>query len=353
MGLKRAYCVKCHTNNEKTRIFDVNPEATVCYCPHCMAEYNPQDAIRTYDLYIQKKIDSAFKTLYEETEYQIAYNKFARILEIDKNAIEARFGRILSLIYLSTLRRSRFADAAMLLKEESVLYFRKKSAFQSYAKFLTKASLAVDEYADNFRKRLSVKTYYYDDECIKLMYCRLRDVIKFKESLLQECEFLSAKYENDELATLVASLSEQIKNKTNELNAKVIAVDGYTYGLASFNNNGSAILGHNAAPDQIRVKHFRRKSLGNEEKRIHVISDEVYPNNVKIAHFIKKVIPWEILSAILCIAAASLIFVFKDKEMISLIMMIVAGSLFSLVCFFVIMQITGNYRIKKRRHLIK
>ena len=36
--LKKAYCPKCKATNELYPIFDVNPEADVCYCPHCMSE---------------------------------------------------------------------------------------------------------------------------------------------------------------------------------------------------------------------------------------------------------------------------------------------------------------------------
>ena len=44
MALKKGFCTHCK-GDEDLRIFDVNKDAEVCYCPHCMAAMPPKEAI--------------------------------------------------------------------------------------------------------------------------------------------------------------------------------------------------------------------------------------------------------------------------------------------------------------------
>ena len=42
MAIKKGYCTNCNKHDESRRIFDVNSEARVCYCPHCGKKYRPK-----------------------------------------------------------------------------------------------------------------------------------------------------------------------------------------------------------------------------------------------------------------------------------------------------------------------
>lgn len=351
MSLKRAYCKKCKTKNDSIRIFEVNSEATVCYCPHCMAESDPQDVINNYNNYIQKQIDEAFEQLFVKTEFQLAYQLFAHILEIDNDALEARFGRILSLIYLSKLRRARFLDAALLIKEEASIYFRKSKNQVAYAKFIKRANTAVDEYYSTFKKKLSVKTYYYDDECIKLMYKRTQEVLDFKSFLLGEVNFINSKHENEDNMVIIRDLESQIDMVKMDMAAKAMAVDGYTYGLAGFGNDGVALLGHNTQPERVKLKFFRRKSLGNSDKKVALIKDGVYPDNTKVWHFIRNSIPCEIVFGTLTLLSIGAFFLFSNKT-IKLISLIACGLFFVAGLTLLIVQLVYRHHLKKRGHLI-
>ncbi len=238
MSLKRAICTHCHPyhKNGKVRVFDVNPEATVCYCPYCERKLDPQEAIDAYTQMLRKKGVHAYKILYEQTNYPLAYQTFAQIIELDPTYIEARFGRILSLIYLSGLRRTRFNDATLLLKEESKLYFHKIKDLNRYIRFLTRANDAVDEYNSRFRRKLVVRGYYYDEDCIQCMYEHVKSIVEFKINLLEECEIMNGKVDNDTLKNLTKKIRDQITFIENELSTPVLSIDGYTYEVAGKND---------------------------------------------------------------------------------------------------------------------
>ena len=48
MALKRGFCTHCQ-GDEIQRIFNVNKEAEICYCPVCAHPMQPKDAIVNYN----------------------------------------------------------------------------------------------------------------------------------------------------------------------------------------------------------------------------------------------------------------------------------------------------------------
>lgn len=64
--LKKAYCTHCKTENELNRIFEVNPDAEICYCPFCMTELKPKEAIDDYNYFISQKVLKANRLLYRD-----------------------------------------------------------------------------------------------------------------------------------------------------------------------------------------------------------------------------------------------------------------------------------------------
>lgn len=351
MGLKKAFCSHCHTKNEKARIFDVNPDAKVCYCPHCMHEYEPKEVIDAYSAYIKKQVNDAYKLLYERTEFRLAYASFAHILDLDQDSIEARFGRALTLIYLSTLRRARFSDATTLITEEAGLYYRKAKNNAEYFKFLKRAFYAVEEYNKFFRKRLTIRSYFYDDECIKLMYYRVNEIKLFKDFLYKEAIALADRCPDMEIQTFVANLTTELTGAHNELEDKVMALDGHTYGLAGFSTNGGVILGREADAASNGIKVMNPKSLRRGDKHASYIKDQVFPDNTQIYHFIRKAIPWEIVSFLVGLAIL-LVTVFVPTHPYLIAMYILGGAFVSLTLFLVCFSIIGTIRLKKRRYLI-
>ena len=352
MSLKKAICTHCYSKKSgRSRVFEVNPEVSVCYCPYCERKLDPEDAIDAYNQMMRKQGIVAYKILYEQTNCALAYQTFAQIIELDPSYIEARFGRILSLIYLSGLRRTRFADAILLLKEEAKIYFHKIKDSNRYLRFLRRANEAVDEYNARFRKRLVIHGYYYDDECIKSMYQHVKEIVEFKISLLEECEFMNGKIEDDNFKDLTKKIKEQITFIENELSTPVMSVDGYTYALAGFKECGAAFLGHSTDKQDVKVKKYRKMSLGNHDKKTALIKDQVFHDNTRIARFVSAAIPIEIFltaAIVTCEVVAS----FHQDSMIDLFLYLGMVALIFILVGVIIFQVYGYLRIKKKKNLI-
>ena len=106
MALKKGFCTHCK-GDEDLRIFDVNKDAEVCYCPHCMAAMSPKEAITNYNGLIANYLKHGSKALFDSTQYLEAYQTFAHIIDLNETIKVAHFGRIMSMVHLSTLRKSK------------------------------------------------------------------------------------------------------------------------------------------------------------------------------------------------------------------------------------------------------
>ena len=352
MALKKAYCVKCNHKNDKIRIFDVNPDATICYCPYCMSEYEPKEVVDAYNHYIQKQIDDSYHLLYERTEFKLAYTSFAKILELDHDVIEARFGRALSLIYLSTLRRARFSDATTLIEEEADLYYRKVKNNALYYKFLKRAFFAVNEYDKHFRKKMMTRSHYYDDECVKLMYYRVKEIKDFKEFLYKETFALSEKCDELEIGVFAAAIKDSAEKSERELKDKVSSLDGFEYSLTGFSTMGGVLLSKVNDLTISKTSSRNMKSLKKGDKKTSLIKDEVVPDNKSIYHFIREAIPWEIISFVLGVALFVLSFILQNQILL-IAFSILASTFISITIFLVTLSIICYLKIRKRHHLIK
>ena len=119
--LKRGFCIKCQ-GEERLRIFNVNKTAEVCYCPHCTNPMPPKDAIENYRNLISNHLKKASKYLFESTEYLLAYQTFAHIIDLDDTVKAAFYGRLLALVHLSTLRASKINFAFQMHRQEMKIF---------------------------------------------------------------------------------------------------------------------------------------------------------------------------------------------------------------------------------------
>ena len=118
MALKKGFCTHCK-GDEDLRIFDVNKDAEVCYCPHCMAAMSPKEAITNYNGLIANYLKHGSKALFDSTQYLEAYQTFAHIIDLNETIKVAHFGRIMSMVHLSTLRKSKIEFALSLHRQEA------------------------------------------------------------------------------------------------------------------------------------------------------------------------------------------------------------------------------------------
>ena len=145
MALKKGFCTHCK-GDEYDRIFDVNKDAEVCYCPNCMAAMSPKEAITNYGGLISHYLKKASKALFETTQYLVAYQTFAHIIDLNETIKVAHFGRVLSLVYLSSLRKSKIPFALALHKQEAPKWFHYTETVTEAFHFMGLLIYALDTY---------------------------------------------------------------------------------------------------------------------------------------------------------------------------------------------------------------
>lgn len=347
--LKKAYCKYCKTDDELSRIFSVNPEAEICYCPNCMVELKPKEAIDEYNYFILQKTTKADRLLYRDTRFYDAYCAYARIIEIDPSIMHARFGRILSLLYMSTLRHTHFVDSMTLLEREAEQYFRKMKDQNHYAKFLSKALNAIDEYQNRFVKRITFKERFYSLDCAELYFTRLYEIIEAKKFIIGELSNLVVKNPDEKIVRLISSSNIEIAELQRQFDKNVTTTDGNKYKVAKVISPYQILI--NRLDEQVtpfvRHKHYK---LNENEKKGRLIKDDVYPDNSHLMMLITGIIPFITIFFSATIAAV-LFYVFKWLDL-GLIPLFIAGGSFIIYIITLVLFIKWKHQLSKRRHLI-
>ena len=353
MSLKKAYCPHCHTANDRYHIFEVNAEADVCYCPHCMAKLNPNEAIRAYDVFIEKKITKANLILYSAIDFEKAYGMFAHILEIDAHNVDALYGRLLSLLYMSTLRKAKFKDFVLLFDEEKSLFHEEKNA-SSYFAFLGHVLCAVNEYDFLFRHRLMIHQYFYDIDCIKLYFSHLQDMHDLKQDIYEEYRYLeSQKKPHPDLKVAMKNLEASIQDKNIELTKRWLTIDGYSYGYVGVSERGDVLLGRSDRQNKIKISHYSPKALREEnaKKGRKLIKDHVYPNNLTLYRLMKVMLPLAIVFfAFFVFDVLGVIIAHQHFDDVIFIILMCASFCLALVSL--IFFIFSHQKLEKRHRLI-
>lgn len=278
MAMKKGFCIKCITKDPKRRIFKVNSEAEKCFCPHCLKEYKPKDAIGYFNRFIDHLNDEADMTLRIARRPDISYQKYADVLEYADDFVPALLGRISSLIYQSTLRRSRFNEALLLLDLDSDRFHLVANRPQ-YVKFLKSSNEMANAYKDRLYKRLTFKSYFYDTDCIKLYVQRLTEIKNFKAYLQKELEFAG---END-LATVIKEENEEIETIIHE---DFISTDGRKHRFVHFDKNGAPLVASSDERFHTGVEKYRNSTLDVNDKKLRVIKDVMFRSNKTMYHII-------------------------------------------------------------------
>ena len=331
-------------------IFDVNPEADVCYCPICMRELKPKEAIDNYNFFISTKIDKANRLLFRDTRFLEAYESFGDVLRIDSTSHRARFGRILSLVYMSTLRHSNFPKADLLLKEEAEEYFRKLKDQYSYMKFLNRVDYALDEYFKRFYKKLVVKDRFYSLECAELYFIRVNEIITLKETIANELDKSYIKTSDERIKNLYNSVNKSIKEMYRCLERRALIVDGKRYKFEKVVKNNQVLfsqLDETVNP----LTNYHHRKLEENEKKGKLIRDKVYPDNSHLTALAGGIFPVFIIFAAFAILSFVGTFVkqFEDQKFY---LYIVSGICLLFAITALVFFIIWKTQLSRRHHLI-
>lgn len=270
--MKNGYCVKCRTDDPKRRIFPVNSEAEKCFCPHCLYEYKPKDAINHYNHFIRNLTKKADTSLHIAKMPDVSYDRYGYILEFEPDYVKALLGRSLSLLYLSTLRRSRFKDVMMMLDLDTNRYHLVGS-HDDYFNFLRAANGALEIYREKIFKKLTFKGYFYDMPCLKLYVTRLEEIITFKDFIMEEFKLIGNQLEADLVKPQLTELDERL-NKTS-----YITVDGYSHLFKGFGKERSILFADSTDSIDVSLSKFKPETLEPNDKKIKVIKDVVFKSN--------------------------------------------------------------------------
>ena len=273
MSMKKGYCTACKTSDESRRIFDVNSDVKYCYCPRCMKRYRPKVAIHNYDRTIHHYLRRASFFLKNAGEPKYAYNLYAYVLELEPTNKKAKLGRMLSLAFLSTLRRNRFREVKEMLMIEKDL-FESQYIRKDYSSFLILLDTCINKYLYRSKKKLTIKGYFYDGECFKLHLSNLNSAIELKRLIVSELSGI-----NEEKHA--AFVSDFIKKLEAEYNKSVLTVNGEELHLANFTKDKQPLITSSMSKKSVdeKVKRYRPGTLDPNNKKLRYLKDGVFSKN--------------------------------------------------------------------------
>ena len=344
MAFKKGFCTHCK-GDEKDRIFAVNKDADVCYCPNCTTAMKPKEAISNYSWLISSHLKRASKALFETTEYLLAYQTFAHVIDLDETVKVAYFGRLLSLVYLSTLRTSKIGFALLLHKQQSKLYHYQETA-REYFNFLWLLLDALDRYERRMKRRIMNHNVFYDDDCIVLYLKRIDEIRKYKAYIKEEAIFfVESNKEQFQVIIDRASTTEEEYNVVFQ--QRFVTADGKSYLFENFDNNGNPIINLQEDIPPQTVHRFKPASLNPKDGKKSTISDEIYLNNLPLARLVALTIPVAII-ILLSVAAGLIISLFLSSQATRLLIYILSALLLPTSLVLVILHFSWKNRLKKK-----
>ena len=343
-SFKRGFCTHCK-GDEKTRIFNVNREAEVCYCPHCTHAMKPKEAISNYNWLISFHLKRASKALFESTEYLLAYQTFAHVIDLDNTVKVAYFGRLLSLVYLSTLRTSKINFALFMHHQESKLCHYQDTA-REYFNFLWLLLDALDNYASRMLKRVTTHGIFYDTECVSLYLERIQEIRRYKKYIAEEAEFFMASGKEQFNVIL-----ERAKNADPEYDAileqRYVTTDGLSYTFIDYDSNSKPILSLREDIPPQEVHRFKPASLYSKENKKVLIPDEIYLNNLPLSRLVAASVPVAI--GLLALVVTGLIISFTPvSQQLKLAIYIISAMLLPASLLLIILHFSWKNRLKKK-----
>lgn len=342
MPMKRGYCTNCNKRDETRRIFEVNTDTKFCYCPHCGKKYRPKVAAFNYERTISKYNRRAKYFLKNVGQPTYAYNLFAYVLELESYNKTAKLGRILSLAYLSTVRRNHFGEVQELL-EMAKKDVKDGKNNQKYIDFLCSLDKCVDEYMHRLKRKLTIHSYFYDVECLKLYFKHLRDSIALKR-------YLASDFSGSNDSKRSQAVFQSIKDLEIAYNEIIYTADGVDHSFTNFTKYGEPLITDGRKNIDTKMDKFRLSTLDKEDKKRRYIKDPVFSKTfLHMFAVYEKCILLAAISLVLGIASMIGFLIVKDQPWFAIFLtlfIIFAAQAIGLVTIYVIF---GTILKKPRR----
>ena len=343
-AFKKGFCTHCK-GDEKDRIFAVNKDADVCYCPHCTHAMKPKEAINNYVALISTYLKKASKALFESTEYMYAYETFAHIIDLDDTIQVAYLGRLLSLVYLSTLRTSKISLAMLMHRQQAKRYHYQETA-REYFNFLWLLLDALDTYENRLRKRVRNHGVYYDIDCTILYLKRIDEIRNYKNFIADEASFF-VDANKDQFSVIINRVRSSDEEYENIFKQRYVTQDGYSYLFVDFSKNGTPLINLQSHIPPQQVHRFKPASLYPKDNKKSQIRDDIYLNNLTLSRLVAMSVPFAIFLLVVVIGGMIASFVIDDKT-IKLMIYIIGALLLSASFLMIILHFAWKRRLKKK-----
>ena len=343
--LRKGFCTHCE-GDEKLRIFNVNKDAVVCYCSNCMKEMQPKEAIKNYGNLISSYLKKASRYLFESTEYLLAYQTFAHIIDLDETIKVARFGRVLSLVYLSSLRTSKINFAFMIHRQEAPKYYHYQDTANEYYHFLILLLDALDEYETKMKQRLSSHKIFYDMDCVLLYLRRIEEIRSYKDFIASEADFF-VESNKDTFNKIVNRVQKAEGKYLNVFKDTYVTADGYSYRFAGFNNDGTPLITLQSTTKAQKNRHVEPTSLFPKDNKKSKIRDDVYLNNLTLARLVSVSVPLAII-LLVCAIIGVIVSFFVPSQIVKILIYIGSALLLIVSFILIILHFSWKNRLKKK-----
>ena len=344
MAFKKGFCTHCK-GDERARIFNVNKEADVCYCPHCAHTLKPKEAISNYSWLISSYLKKASKALFESTEYLLAYQTFAHVIDLDDTVKVAYFGRLLSLVYLSTLRTSKISFALQMHRQQAKLFHYQETA-REYFNFLWLLLDALDQYEIRMKKRIKFHSFYYDEDCIRLYLKRVDEIKKYKEFITIEAGFF-VDSNKDQYSVVIDRVNNGMKDYNSTFNQRYVTTEGKSYLFDGFGRDEMPVVNLQKHIPEQPAHNYKPLSLLPNEEKIPLIKDDIYLNNLTLSRLVKMSVPVAIFLLVV-VAGAMIASFFIEPKTIKLIIYISSILLLAASFLLIILHFAWKNSLKKK-----
>ncbi len=344
MALKKGFCTHCK-GDEDLRIFDVNKDAEVCYCPHCMAAMPPKEAIANYNALIANYLKHASKALFDSTQYLEAYQTFAHIIDLNETIKVAHFGRIISMVHLSTLRKSKIEFALSLHRQEAPKWCHYAETVEEYYHFLLLLLDALASYETRIKKRITTHGIYYDMDCVILYLQRIKEIKDYKEFVAQEAKYF-VDNGKEQFKDIIGMVDVSMHAYEEVYNEKYVTADGYTYLFAGFDSNGLPLVSIKNSNPNVDLRRHKIELYPKDNKKSQ-IKDEIYPNKLPMFRLFMASIPAASFLFTLAIVGIVFSFIITSSVAKAFILLAAALSILSALVFFTL-HFTWKNALKKK-----
>ena len=345
MATKNGVCPHCQFSRLERRIFPVNPEASTVYCPFCMRELNPTEAINSYNEIINGMLEKADSSLLVACDPVLAYRQYAGVLEVEPNNSRALLGRILCLIYTSKIKRSYLVEANDLLGE---ITYKGTDEVTRYVGFLKRINFALDEYDMALNKKLTHHGQYYDEECLKMYLKRLNEIINFKRDILDTLNKIKKDYVSQKNEVLINLISHNISEKENSLRTSKFLITGIGYKVTRV---GADKISITETGETVNT-HYNKKglyTLNENDKSKKLIKDTVFKDYTPIIRAKNISIYFAILCILIAVGCGAAAYVFFKDALLFPIFVIAAGLAFAGFITLLILHLSWRSILKKRK----